>query len=105
MITKEKLKAGVSAYLDAEVVPKLPGWRQFVFGAAAALMISNAERWLAHPVVDALGIVKGDMIDVDAAYREIRQRVNAPFIVNVPGIGDMTFTPEDIDTLYQTIVR
>ena len=103
MITLEKLKKGLSAYLDDEVIPNLPGWRQFVFGGAAALLISNLDRWMQHPVVAALGIVNGNMVDIDSAYKEIRKRVNAPFSVNVPGIGEMKFMPEDIDRLYQRL--
>lgn len=103
MITLEKLKRGLAAYLDEEIVPNLPGWRQFVFGGAAALLISNLDRWMQHPIVTALGIAKGNMIDVEAAYKEIRKRANAPFAVNIPGIGEMKFSPEDIDKLYERL--
>ena len=41
MVCLEKIQAGASAFLDAEIMPKLPGLQRWLFGGTAALFLER----------------------------------------------------------------
>lgn len=111
MVNINKVKNGIVKYLDAEVINKLPGWRSWVFGAGAIIMLSKIDTIIdaikEHPVVKMMGVIEGDMVDVEtlyAAFKKQAQTVGAVDI-NIPMIGDLRMGVADIDRLYNFIME
>ena len=111
MVNVNKVKNGIAKYLDAEVINKLPGWKSWVFGAGAILIISKADalidQFKDHPMVKAMGIMDGDMIDIEAlhsAFRKQAQTVGSVDI-SIPMIGELRMGVQDIDRLYNFIME
>ena len=111
MVHVDKVKNGVVKFIDTEVVNKLPGWKSWVFGAGAILMLSKAdaiiERAKEHPMVKMMGVIDGDMVDVDALYAAFKKQAQTVGAVDisVPAIGDMRMGVADIDRLYNFIME
>jgi hypothetical protein len=111
MVHYTKVVAGIADYVEEELVSKLQGsWKAWVLGAAASLAVSRSSEVMtalsANPIANALGVVKGEEIDAEAALREIKKQANKGSItVPIPAIGPVTFGPEDVDKLYRYIQR
>ena len=117
MATIEQIKRGFASYLDAEVLPHLPGGtvRRVVIGTAAAMLVNNMGKTLAeavaNPALHTIGIVTEDGgIDVDALADALRQNITDEGMrlnLDVMGfhLGDMTFKREDVDRLREHIKR
>lgn len=109
MVTIGQVQNGLAAYLDAEIIPMLPGWRRFAFGTAAGLMLSRAgemfERIKADPTIQMLGVIQpDDTIDIDALYSEAKRQIRkAPLTFDLPGAGSVTLRELDIDKIYMMI--
>lgn len=111
MVNINKVKNGIVKFLDAEVITKLPGWKSWVFGAGAIIVLSKADALIDqlkdHPMVKAMGIMDGDMVDVEtlhSAFRKQAQTVGAVEI-SIPMIGNLRMGIEDIDKLYNFIME
>ena len=110
MVTVAQIQNGLAAFLDSEILPMLPGWRRFAFGAAAGLMLSRSGeiygKLKADPMVQMLGVIQpDDMIDIDALYREGKRQIQkSPLTFDLPGAGTITLREPDLDKLYRCIV-
>lgn len=104
-----KVVAGAADYIEQELVAKLQGsWKAWVLGAAASLAAARAGQVMqtlaANPIAVGLGIVEGEMVDVETILREIKkQSAKGNITVPIPFIGDITFGAGDIDNLYRYI--
>ena len=111
MVHINKVKNGIVKFLDAEVVNKLPGWKSWVFGAGAILILSKAdtviERVREHPMVKAMGIVDGDMVDIESVYAAFKKQAQTvgSVDISIPVIGDLRMGASDIDRLYNFIME
>lgn len=109
MIHKSKVINGLVAYVDNEIILKMAGgWKAWIVGSAAGLMAGRAEQVLEklaqNPVIQSLGLIEGENIDVDAIYTELRKQAQkGTATVNVPMIGNITFGVQDIESLYRYI--
>ena len=109
MMHYSKVVQGLAAYADAEIISKLGGsMKAWVVGGALEIMIASAENIFrsiqAIPMIDALGIIDGENIDVDRLYTAFRKQAQkGPATVNVPLIGPITFAAADVDALYRNI--
>lgn len=111
MVPISRVKNGIVKYLDAEVINKLPGWKSWVFGAGAIIMLSKIDTVIAqikeHPLVKTMGVIEGDMVDVEtlyAAFEKQAQTVGAVDI-SIPMIGELRMGASDIDRLYNMIME
>lgn len=111
MVHINKVKNGIVKYLDTEVITKLPGWKSWVFGAGAIIMLSRIDAVIAqvkeHPVVKAMGIIDGDMVDVETLYSAFKKQAQTVGAVDIsiPMIGDLRMGASDIDRLYSMIME
>lgn len=111
MVNINKVKNGIVKFLDAEVINKLPGWKSWVFGAGAILMLSKADALIEqvreHPVVKMMGVVDGDMVDVEALYSAFKKQAQTVGAVDIsiPMIGELRMGASDIDRLYNFIME
>ncbi|MCM1232078.1 MAG: hypothetical protein NC489_18305 [Ruminococcus flavefaciens] len=109
MVTLEQVKKGAETFCAKEIEHKLPLSKAFLFGTAAGVMFAKFDalaEWVrSKPLVSALGIVSDDgEIDDDTLFAAMRTQAemgNASF--DIPIIGNITFSGEDVDKLHQYI--
>lgn len=113
MVPVTKVMHGIASYLDAELMPQFGGntIERVVAGTAISLAIRKGavivDSYKDNQVVKMLGIMddKGN-IDIDVLSDELKKNVPKEGVkVNVPVIGTMTFTKDDIDTLHNYITN
>lgn len=108
MVHYTKVFQGFAAFLDQEIMPRLSGISKWLFGGAAELALLNAqsnfETLKNSAWVSILGVVHGEEIDVDKAYRVIRKQAERePAVIALPVIGEVKLNEGDVDTIYQLI--
>ena len=121
MATIERVKNGISRYLDQELMPNLSDEKPILFavGAFSALILNNVDKAILkygeNPVVKMTGIIDDNQnIDVDALAEVAKQSMKKyafsldDFLVGkfsfLRGhVNTIDFTPEDIDTLKRYI--
>lgn len=110
MVTVTQIQSGLAAFLDSEIIPMLPGWRRFAFGAAAGLMLSRMgeiyNTLKSDPMIQMMGVIQpDDTVDIDALYREGKKQIQkSPLTFDLPGAGTITLRESDLDKLYRHIV-
>lgn len=110
MITMGKFKNGVANYLDREILPSVDGWKKWVFGAGAIILIDRMENVIRsaanNPAVKMMDIIHGDNIDIETVYHAVReQAATTPAVIEIPAIGSFKMGVADIDTLYKMIME
>lgn len=115
MIPIEKAKRGIAAYLDAELMPQLPtkGWESVVVGSAIGIAIKKMEKLIDkfkdNPMLQSLEIIGQDgSVDIDAlrdSFKEQIAKQGYMEINNVPIVKKLTFRAEDVDKLYDYIMK
>lgn len=109
MVTLEQVKKGAETYCTREIEKKLPLSKAFLFGTAAGVAFAKFDaiaEWLkSKPLISQLGIISADgEIDDETLFTAMRaqaEKGNASF--DVPIIGNITFSGEDVDRLHQCI--
>lgn len=97
-------------FIDQDMIPKLNGsWKAWCVGTVAALIGRKApevfETLRNNKIVQAIGIIDGDMIDVDTLYSELlSQAQKRSATINVPMIGSVTYSAADVESLYRCIM-
>ena len=101
---------GVMSYVDAESVGKMNGsLKGWGVGIGAGLLGKRAEQMFMalreHPMLTSLGLINGEMVDVEAIYAEaLRMAQRGSATANVPMLGAITFTTADVESLYRHII-
>lgn len=109
MIHKSKVFNGFSRYLDEEILPKLKGsYKYWLFGTVMGIALSDAEATLKaltdHPLAKMYRLVEGDMIDIEKIYPHLhRAAEKSEAVIEIPMIGPLTVTVQDVEKLYQYI--
>lgn len=107
MIPMDQIKTGVQRYVDYDLTPSLPELTQAIIGGVVALYLDRAPEILhklnEDPKVKILGVMDGDMVDLEALYGAFAPRIQKPITVRLPLIGSMTFDRSEIDKLYSRI--
>lgn len=101
---------GVTKYIDNEIVSKLNDWRGWVLGGALGISLSKFdtvfEELKKNGFVKMLGVVQGDMVDVDTIYKELKKQASKGSITfSIPMIGALTLSDKDVDALYRYIIE
>lgn len=110
MVHYSKVINGLMSYVDNEIVGKLNGsLKAWGIGIAAGILGKRAEQMYAalreNPVLTSLGLIDGDMIDVESIYSEaLRMAQRGSATVSVPMLGGITFGPSDVEALYRYIL-
>ena len=111
MVSIEKIEQGVAAYLDGELMPKLPanGVQRVIVGTAMSLLIKRSgailDSYKDNQLVKMLGIMDSEgNIDIDILAEELKKNMPKDGLrVDVPIIGALTFKENDVDKLYEYI--
>lgn len=110
MVHYSKVINGVMSYVDAEIVGKMNGsLKGWGVGIVAGLLGKRAEQMFMalreQPVLTSLGLVDGEMVDVEAIYAEaLRMAQRGSATANVPMLGAITFSAADVESLYRYII-
>lgn len=113
MVTMKEIESGIAAYLDAELMPKLPtsGLEKVIAGTAISLFIKRSgtilESYKDNKVVQMLGVMDTEgNVDVDLLATELKKNMPEDGIkIDVPMIGAMTFHKEDVTKLHEYITE
>ena len=110
MVTFTQVKSGVAKYITDEIIAKMDGWKKWVSGAAVTMAMLKADTLfdaLKHnEIVTMLGIIRSDgMIDIDTMRNAFKAQADTtgPITIEIPAIGNLTLSSEDIDMLYRYI--
>ena len=110
MIHYSRVISGLMAYIDNDIIAKMNGsMRGWGVGIVAGLLGKRAEQIFMtlreNPALKALGLIDGEMIDIEAVYAEaLRMAQKGSATVNVPMLGAITFTAADVESLYRYII-
>jgi len=109
MVTLTQVVKGLEKYIDNEMLPKIPGWQKWVFGAAASIGISKHEELFNklknNSLVEMLNVIDNqNMIDIDALYTGfVEQAAKSPATLQIPAVGAFTLNAQDVEKLYMYI--
>ncbi len=111
MVTYNQVANGVSRFVDEEILSKLQGMSKIALGAGTGVMLRRGENLFdalkEQPVIRMLQIIdEDDNIDIDVIYEELKKQMdNNAITFNVPMIGKITLTKDDVEKLYSLIVE
>lgn len=114
MVTIKAVQEGLSDYLDDQLIPKLPNNSMYkiLVGTVSAIGVKRFGKIVSelssNPIVSALEIVKGDCIDIDTLFEELKNQMPEEGVrlqADVLGKMNMSFTKSDIDELRHYIMR
>lgn len=106
MYTAEQVLNGIIKYADNEVLSKLDTKGKIFLGTGITIAMQNASTILKqipqNDIVKMLGIVDdGGQYDVDLVATHLKENAKkyGKIQFNIPVVGTLTFTPEDVDKL------
>ena len=111
MATVTQIQNGMTKYIDEEMLPNMPGWQRWVFGAAAVMMLNNLpatmERLRNHEIVKMMNVIDDSgEVDVPKIYQAVKhQSAKGPVTVDIPGMGSVKLNDGDVDKIYKRIMQ
>lgn len=112
MVSKERFINGLLTYIDEEVIPSLPQSGRWGLGTLIVLMASRAnglyDSLVTNDFIKSLGIVgDGGTIDENRLADAISQSATkyGKLTLNVPMLGVLTFSADDVEKAKQIIQR
>lgn len=110
MIHYSKILNGIATYIDRELAAQFSGnIKGWLIGAVGGIVAARAGQMMTvlmeHPVLKAMHIVDGEMIDEDLLFSSLvaaAQKGNAT--VNIPLMGPITFSVKDVEALHRYII-
>ena len=107
MVTLNQVKTGLQNFLEKEFIPVLPGWKKAAVATALALYLRNfpniAQSFFDTPFGKFLGVYKDGMVDIDSVYEEALKQFESPVTVDIPAIGSVSLTKDNLTNLYNMI--
>lgn len=113
MVNFDKIKNGLAKYLDNEIIPNLSDKEseRFLAGIVSGIFIKRldniANSYLKNPIIQAAGVInnKGEL-DIDLIYEVAKEQIKTKALsIDLPVFGKLTFTRDDIETLYKYIIE
>ena len=103
---------GINRYIDKEIYSNLNSGQEFLARVIIGRINENASsiknNLMHNGFAKTLGFVDSDgMVDVDQVLHSIKEELERQKSIcfEVPLMGKFTFKPEDVDVLYNEIVR
>lgn len=110
MVSVAQVQQGVRAFVENDILPKIPGWQGVVFGAAVGMALSKSDKLIANlaqnPIVSMLGVIdENDGIDIDALRDEFSKQARrvGSIKIDMSPLGVISLGENDINRLYQYI--
>lgn len=110
MVSIDRVQNGIARYIDSEIVSKMSGVNKWVFSAVATAYIADApkliERVKSNAMLAPLELVDAaGNVDIEKVYTHLKPAASkCPAPISIPGMGTITLTESDIDTLYTYII-
>lgn len=101
---------GIAKYIDRELATQfngsVKGWMLSAVGGILTARAGQAvTKLLQHPIVVAMGIADGEMIDEELLYSQLLVAANkGSATVDIPLLGAVTFTAKDVEALHRYII-
>lgn len=113
MVSFDKVKNGMAKYLDNELIPNLSDndTEKFVAGIVSGIFIKRldkiANHYLGNNFIKAVEITNdNEELDIDLIYEVAKETIKSNALsIAVPYFGKLTFTKDDITTLYKYIIE
>lgn len=109
MVNLNQTINGIQKFIDNELLPKIPSWNKWFFGAGVSLMLQNSteifNQYKNNPLVKQMNIInKNDEIDLDKLYEVFSEQAKKSAITfDVPFAGRITLKDSDVEKLYAYI--
>lgn len=112
MISIDRVQRGVAAYISNELEPQLDGFKKWAFAIASAELVATVlpaylKQLAQNKMVTLTGMISEDLsVDVERLYKRVRPAAErSPARIELPIIGGITFNCDDVDALYNCIMR
>ena len=112
MVSMDRIQRGTAAYISQELEPQMEGIKKWGFAIASAELIATAlptyiEKLSKNEMAVLTGLIKEDMsVDIERIYKRVRPAAEkSPARIDLPIIGAITFNVDDVDALYNCIMR
>lgn len=111
MVSVDQIQRGVSRFADTELIPKMSGIQKWIFAAGVSVYMADAptivDKLKANKFVSALDLIKENgAVDIEKVYRHMKQAAQSgPAEIDLPMVGRITLTADDLDKLYSMIVQ
>lgn len=104
MVNIQRIEQNISAYIDEDLVPKMPKLEGIAFAAMAPFVIRAKLPSFIKLVqgTEIVGGEAGDNVDVELLYREFKIKAQGKWPIEMAGFR---FGEDDLDKLYRYIVR
>lgn len=106
MISREQLLNGIISYIDNEIIPQLPTIGKWGIGTLVTLSATRYNEiynaLIVNPLIKSLGIVDDNgSVDFDNVATALKKSADkyGKLIIELPVIGTLAFTADDIDKL------
>lgn len=111
MVTYNQVTKGISRFVDEEILSKLQGKEKIALGVGTGIMLRRGENLFnaikEQPLIKMLEIVdENDNIDIEIIYEELKKQMgDSSESFDIPMVGRLTLTKDDVDKLYSLIVE
>lgn len=110
MVCIDSVKKGIERFIDCELAPHLPIEKQLGVKIYMGLALSNTDELIkilqnkfAFAITGLIG--ENGQIDIDKLYNTTRPLFEEKRSFDIPFIGTLAFTAEDVDKLYRYILE
>ena len=101
MVSIDRAMENMMAFIDDDMIPKMPKLEGIALGAMAPFVIKAKIPGLLK-LIGGTELTDGTNLDVDTIYREFKAKANGKWPVELLGF---TFREDDLDKLYRYLVR
>jgi hypothetical protein len=106
----EKVVESAAKWIGEKVYPKMNDVQELVARMFVGRVLESEEKiketLSSNGMLRTFGLIDNDgMVDVDLLFADIRREMErkGKLVINIPWIGKLTFTPEDVDELHNYI--
>lgn len=106
----EKTVDGILKYMNNELLDGMNETQKFIARVFMSRMINNEEKiktlFINNGFIRTFGVITSDgMVDVEGLAKDIKREIErvGKITFDLPMFGKYTFTPSDVDVLYNTI--
>ena len=110
MIHYSKVVNGLAQYIDHELAAQFTGsLKGWAIGAVGGILTARAgqiiTKLMSNPIVVAMGIADGEMIDEELLFNQLVTAANkGSATAELPLLGPVTFTAKDVESLHRYII-
>lgn len=111
MVELNQVINGLKAYVEDEVITKLSGLDKWLVGAGVSMLLDNGANVFNTmkdtELVKLMEIVNSDnQIDIEKVYKALLEQAEKSAVTfKVPMVGSMTINRQDVEKMYQCILR